>query len=253
MYVTDNKNFSLDGFQLKLIAIVAMFINHFGASFQIAHSCEPLFIFTEIVGKITFPVMAFLLVEGFHYTHDVKKYAMRIAIFWIVSIYPFHWLHDPLKSCITLGELVNNVFFTLLMGLLLIWSYSKATNKLLKVLIVIFFSLMTIISDINIIGPLIIFGFYVIKDKKRKVLVPIISMTVFILIIYTTAFFVSPASIPDVGVLLTGVAPMINIPLLLSYDGSRGKDNVFIKWGFYCFYPLHLTLLAVFRYLILGW
>lgn len=244
---------SLDSFHLKVIAIIAMFINHFGTSFQLSHTQPLIFCFTELIGKITFPVMAFLLVEGFHYTHNVKKYASRLAIFWLISIYPFHWLHYPLKSLITPDELVNNVFFTLLMGLLLIWSYSKTNNKLIKIGIVIFFSLATILSDINAIGPLIIFGFYIIKDKKKKVIIPLISMTSFIMLIYITSYFIYPASISNIGILLTGFGPLINIPLLLSYNGKRGKNNNFIKWGFYYFYPLHLTLLAILRYFILGW
>ena len=244
---------SLDSFHLKIIAIVAMLINHLGTSFHLSHSYPVIFCFTEIIGKITFPVMAFLLVEGFHYTHNVKKYASRLAIFWLISIYPFHWLHYPLKSLITPDELVNNIFFTLLMGLLLIWSYSKITNKIMKIAIVVFFSLATILSDLNVIGPLIIFSFYIIKDKKKKVIIPMITMTSFIMLIYIILYFVYPASIPNIGTLLTGFGPLINIPLLLSYNGKRGKNNTYIKWGFYWFYPVHLTLLALLRYLILGW
>ncbi|MBO0428372.1 fimbrial assembly protein fimC [Vagococcus fluvialis] len=249
----DFKNISLDGFQLKMIAVVAMLCNHIGLSFQLSQNHPLLFNLTEIIGKLTFPIMAFLLVEGFHYTRNKKKYAFRLLLFGIISIYPFHWLHYPLKSFISPIELVNNIFFTLLMGLLLIWSYSNAKNKLVRVIIVIFFSLITIASDFNIIGPLIIFGFYIIKDKRKKIMIPIVSMSVFMLIIYTLVYFFSSKSILTVGILLTILSPLLNIPLLFFYNGNRGRSNSFIKWGFYWFYPFHLTLLAFLRYLILGW
>jgi hypothetical protein len=87
----------IDGFHLKMIAIIGMLINHMGIIFEWSHSAQtlPLFAVSEFVGRFTFPIMAYLLVEGYHYTHNVKKYAMRLAIFWIISIYPFYLLHNP--------------------------------------------------------------------------------------------------------------------------------------------------------------
>lgn len=243
----------LNGFQLKIIAIVAMFLNHLGIIFHFGETHPIIFVFTESIGKLTFPIMAFLLVEGFHYTHSVMKYALRLAFFWILSIVPFHWLHSPLMSAIDITDLVNNIFFTLLMGLMLIWMYSKTESRLLRILIVLFFSFMTILSDYNLIGPLLVFGFYIIKNRTKKVVIPIIVLTSSILIIYIIAWIMYPQSITNIGVIISALAPLINIPILLAYDGKRGPSNALIKWGFYCFYPLHLTILALLRYVILGW
>lgn len=116
----------LNSFHLKVIAIIAMLINHIGSGFRLFEYSESLFFFTEFIGKLTFPIMAFLLVEGFHYTKNVRKYAFRLTFFWIISIYPFHILHYP-NSPFDLIELVNNIFFTLLMGLILLVLYEKPT------------------------------------------------------------------------------------------------------------------------------
>lgn len=70
------------------------------------------YFFTEFIEKLTFPIMAYL-VEGFHYTRNIKKYETRSAFFWIISIYPFHMLFYPDHPFST-TELVNNIFFTLL-------------------------------------------------------------------------------------------------------------------------------------------
>lgn len=104
----------IDSFQLKLLAITGMLINHMGIVFEWSRSMPtlPLFAISEFVGKFTFPIMAYLLVEGYHYTRDVKKYALRLAGFWVLSIYPFYLLHRP-DYAFSLTDVPNNIFFTL--------------------------------------------------------------------------------------------------------------------------------------------
>lgn len=151
-------NFSIDGFKLKVIAIIAMLLNHIGSGFSLYEQSSVLFFFTEFIGKLTFPIMAYLLVEGFYYTHDRKKYAGRMTVFWLLSIYPFHLLfggNHPFRAI----ELVNNIFFTLLMGLLLMMACEKTKSSFLKFLLVFFFSMITVVSDWSLIGVLLIYGF----------------------------------------------------------------------------------------------
>ncbi|MCS0543528.1 conjugal transfer protein TraX, partial [Aeromonas veronii] len=40
------------------------------------------------------------------------------------------------------------------------------------------------------------------------------------------------------------------IPLLLMYKGKRGRKSNLLKWGFYVFYPLHLIVLYIIKYVI---
>lgn len=72
---------SIDGFKLKVVAIIAMLLNHIGSGFSLYQQSGLLFFFTEFIGKLTFPIMAYLLVEGFHYTHNQKRYVGRLAVF----------------------------------------------------------------------------------------------------------------------------------------------------------------------------
>lgn len=102
---------SLTGFQLKLIALVTMIIDHVGAVF---------FPWTDdfrIIGRIAFPIYAFLIAEGCRHTRDRRRYLTGLGLFALVSEIPF----DMAFGDILVGEAFphvdflrhTNIFFTL--------------------------------------------------------------------------------------------------------------------------------------------
>lgn len=138
------------GTTLKIIAIVAMFIDHFAAIFLECYLNEMTLRYPEAVGnaaelmkhpglmygslimlvmraigRFGFPIFAFLLVEGFMHTRSVKKYALNLGIFALISELPFNL--GFARSLFYIHY--QNVFFTLLLGLLCLWCISEFGEK----------------------------------------------------------------------------------------------------------------------------
>ena len=145
-----------DGFGLKATAIVAMTCNHVANVFagQLpAAVLYPLF----AVGGLTFPIMAFLLVEGYHHTSNVGKYALRLAIFACVAQVPYSLLWGA----------VPNVLFTLLVGLGALWLHGKMGRNPLFLLVLMAAALLTLPFDWGCIGVLLVFLFHVVRPEDE--------------------------------------------------------------------------------------
>ncbi|MER1991151.1 MAG: TraX family protein, partial [Aerococcus urinaeequi] len=97
-----NKQGGLSGSTLKWIAMVTMIIDHMGAAillpllnsgqletfdYSLAYTAYTSF---RLIGRIAFPIFCFLLVEGFFYTSNKQKYAIRLGIFALISEIPFN-------------------------------------------------------------------------------------------------------------------------------------------------------------------
>ena len=133
----------LSGSTLKIIAIIAMAIDHFAASiilYGILMQQNPSFLghpvsmtipwwniyqVMRFIGRIGFPVFCFLLIEGFLHTSSKKKYATRLFLFALVSEFPFDYalFNTPFAPG------YQNVFFTLFLGLLTIWAIDTVSHK----------------------------------------------------------------------------------------------------------------------------
>ena len=112
--------------QLKYIAIITMIIDHI--AFAFIPSSNPMYSICRFFGKLTAPIMCYFLAEGYNYTSSKLKYGLRLFIFSIVSQFAF-----SLAFYNTLFILKFNMIFTLFICFLVLLSYDKIKNKLLKV------------------------------------------------------------------------------------------------------------------------
>lgn len=229
----------LSGSTLKIIAIIAMAIDHFAASiilYGILMQQNPTFLGHPIsmtipwwniyqvmrfIGRIGFPIFCFLLIEGFLHTSSKKKYATRLFLFALVSEFPFDYalFNTPFAPG------YQNVFFTLFLGLLTIWAIDTVSHKeinpnlqwIIKILIAATGCLTAWLlqTDYDYKGIILILLLYLFHDQK---------------------FLCTLVSC--MSLLWEAPACLAFIPINL-YNGKRG---ISLKYFFYLFYPVHLLL-----------
>lgn len=221
----------LNCFNLKIIAIIAMTIDHIGLIF---FPNKP---WMRMIGRLTFPIMAFLIYNGYTYTKDIKKYLKRLLLFALISAYPFYLLFNwPF-----------NVFFTLCSGLFALYITENINNKLCRFIIVLLISLATIFCDWGFIGVIAIYLMGRIDTQNSKITIPILLLFFYnILSNYIVDTIINKYPLNFISWLSYKNAYMylgvlFTIPLLYLYNNKKGYS---IKYFFYIYYPLHLLIIA---------
>ncbi|TCT16751.1 TraX protein [Natranaerovirga pectinivora] len=216
---------------LKWIAIISMLVDHMGAVLF------PQVIVFRAIGRLAFPIFAFLITEGFIHTQNINKYIMRLGVFALVSEIPFNlafygrWFY--------LGH--QNIFVTLFLGLLAITLYEKYRvvdkQKADGYLFLMLFGAFIINSDYSIFGVLMIFVFYIFKKDFKKIVIwnVIIVLSMVLPNWAANAFILNPWLILQLGAL-------VSLYIIHLYNGKKGKQ---IKYLFYMFYPVHLIFLYI--------
>jgi len=226
--------------QLKLIAIVAMVIDHTAWGF--VEALTPLGQMMHIIGRLTLPTMCFFVAEGFKHTSNRKRYLGRMAFFAAVTIIPFYvFFHETY-------DFRQNIIFDLTLGLLmLITLETKRLAKWQKVLVaILIFSVSATIGGWVIVPILFILVFYYKKDFKTqaKWICGITLTLVGFLVIATNLNQIYHFSKYDwmwyEELYLLGF--MLPLFLLKHYNGEKGPNIG--KYFFYFFYPAHFLVLA---------
>jgi hypothetical protein len=220
----------MSSFNLKLIAIITMLIDHIAAVF--VPSDTILWLVMRSIGRLAFPIFVFLIVEGFHHTKDIKKYLIRLGAFAFISEIPF----DLAFYGKVLEGGHQNVFFTLFLGLLVITLINMVEKKFEKIMFVanLLSALLTLgfcviafflKTDYHFAGILLIVAFYLFRGSKAIIALSLIIVTGTIL--------------GSINILAT----LAIIPIAF-YNGQKGKN---IKYIFYAFYPAHLLIIALIK------
>ena len=155
----------LSAYQLKVIAIVAMTIDHIAWMWVPAASLSGQCMHT--VGRITAPVMCYLLVEGYIHTHDIKRYTMRLGIFAVISALPFYFF-EVCAGMAAGGMPSFGMIYTLFLALVVLRVYDSSTLSIMKKRVAIFLLLMlSMLGDWAGIGVLWPFIMYVYREDKK--------------------------------------------------------------------------------------
>ena len=217
----------LNGSALKLLAMAAMLVDHSAICFRplLGSYLFTLFDirFTPYVllrgfGRIAFPIFCFLLAEGFRHTRSKQRYALNLFLFALLSEIPY-----DLFNCGALPYERQNVFFTLLLGGLGIWCLGKFRERPLG-------------------SSLLLIGLAVVAAKLNADY----GWKGFLLILLLYLLAEQPVVQAFAGITLLGWPAGVAcvFPFLNLYNGERGfVRGRAAKYFFYCFYPVHLTIL----------
>lgn len=237
----------ISGSTLKIIALVTMFIDHIGAvvlepylskGFESYSTTgrEDLFEFLcqidmvlRGIGRLAFPIFCFLLVEGFLYTKNRRKYLIRLGIFALISEIPFDIAFN--QSILEFSS--QNVFFTLFFGLCTIIAVD-AFLHLEK--LQISESVRMILAAGAVAGGMYL-AYFCSTDYNYKGVVAIVVM--YFLRQNKTAEMFGGCLTLTYFVLNEAYA-FIDVIFVSLYNGKRGLK---LKYVFYAFYPCHLLLL----------
>ncbi|ADL52194.1 TraX family protein [Clostridium cellulovorans] len=223
----------ISGSMIKYIAIFAMFIDHIAWAFVSTYSVQGQIM--HIIGRITAPIMCYFIAEGYFYTRNVNRYALRLFTFAVISYFPF--IYEVTGRMVPI--LYFNMIFTLFVGLMAIIIYDKIENKFFRTFLIFICCAITIYSDWMIFGVLYCVNFWKHRGdfKKQCIAFSITSIFMFLTFGFLTGM---TESLFQFGVLLA-------LPILAQYNGKRGSSQ-YGKWVFYFFYPVHLFIIALIKY-----
>ncbi|MCR5584595.1 MAG: conjugal transfer protein TraX [Lachnospiraceae bacterium] len=273
--MSSNQNkLSINGNTLKTIAIITMFIDHLtyvfaetymlpkisssyigGADLTYTAKDFNLWITIDLIGRglgrLAFPIFLFLMLEGFLHTRNVWKYALRLGIFALVSEVPFDLAFNG--SCFDISY--QNVFFTLLVGLLMMIGFELVSDHVPEKIAasqrktmfytaglqtLVFLAALIIVhflkSDYTYMGIAMAAAIYFTRNHPKKMWIAVM-----------VAMLITMIPSHSNPLELIGCFSFF---LIACYNGERGNFN--LKYFFYLFYPVHLLILGLIRMFILN-
>lgn len=251
----------LDGSTLKILAMIFMVIDHIAA--YLISKDYFLYVPMRFIGRLSFPIFAFLIVEGVRYSRKPIKYLGQLLILGIImDIFTF----------IFLKEYYGNVLTTFFISGVTILLLEKAKNyyKLLAIIPFIiglltgfsFFPLRMQYGPFGMITVLLFYCGFKLTQKIINIFTnntekynEYFNFTLYYVLIgsllnvcFSTICSVfsseltSLLSANDVDFYFQSYGALSTL-ILIFYSGKRGINNKYFKWSCYAFFPLHFAII----------
>lgn len=238
------KQFDLSAAALHILAMAFMLLDHLWATLFLSQE------WMTCVGRLAFPIFAFMAVEGYFHTHSFKKYAQRMLIFALLSEIPF----DLMYGGTWFYPVHQNVIWTLLIGLLGIRAMEAVREKgktwlyLLTcvAVTVLGFALGTLgMVDYYGMGVLTVFVIYFLRGREWWKLLGQIAALYWINVsliggqIFPIELFGLEFEVCEQGLALLSLVP------IWFYRGRQGHHSKVFQYACYAFYPVHMLILGL--------
>lgn len=203
---------------LKFIAIFTMLIDHIG------YLLFPHQVIWRMIGRLSFPIFAFLVARGSRLTRSQPRYFLRLFGYGLISQLPYSYFAP--------GGL--NIFFTLAAGLAIIWCWSHPKIAVKALVGVVLLSTFFIDYSYGLYGLLLIFSFHLFYEKPFWMG---IALTLLSWYYYaTTHVFIQALALGALPLIYTWPSIGLRLP----------------KHVGYLFYPIHITLLLLIKRYLMG-
>ena len=242
--VTGTGKMDLSAAALHILAMTFMLMDHLWATLLPAQE------WLTCVGRIAFPIFAFMAVEGYFHTHNLKKYLLRMLIFAVISEVPF----DLMYGGTWFYPVHQNVIWTLMMGLAGIHLMETVRKKkstfvyiLVSAIVVILGGLLGTLSMVDYygIGVLTVFIFYFFRGRKWWCLLgqmlALYWVNVELLggLMYPIRLFGMEFELCQQGLALLALLP------IWLYRGRQGYHSKPFQYFCYAFYPMHMLVVVL--------
>lgn len=208
-------------------------------------------------GRIAFPIFAFMIVEGYLHTHDLRRYFLRLLLGALLSEIPFNLMYA--------GSIFypyhQNVLWTFLISLLLIVLIERSRSRLKPIQAIIFSAVLTVagfllgyiaMTDYYGVGVLTVLTFYFFRTPNWKNrLCQLVCLYILHIKILGGYYYSIRIFAHDMEIVQQGFALLALIPIWL-YKGKQGFHNKAFQYFCYVFYPAHMLILFLIREWVLN-
>ncbi len=224
---------------IKLLAVITMLIDHVGLFFF------PDIELLRIIGRIAFPLFAWLIANGAYHTKNIEKYILRLFGLALISQIPFTLANQTIGSPL----LYLNVVFTLCFGLIAIYIITTYKNIAFSAIVTLLMCIAAefIHSDYGAFGVLSVVAFYLFFQNK---LFTILAQIVIFLVPFTIYALRNTfgLNIPYLYTLsLNELYGLISLIFIINY---KNKTPPKMKRLFYYFYPLQYTMIYLLKLIL---
>ena len=224
----------MSSFALHIIAMIFMLCDHMWATILDYE-------WLTCIGRIAFPIFAFLITEGYIHTSNINKYIKRMVIFAIITEIPFNLM----VSASPIYPFHQNVLWTFVISLLTLkyLNFDNTKNIFKSILIIILAIIIATITMCDYFGAgvMMVVGFYIFRKSKLLQLLMMIYVNMILLLGYSYPIDIAGYTyyFPQQGFAL------LSLIFIWLYNGKQGYHAKWFKIFCYAFYPLHMLILYI--------
>lgn len=224
----------MSSFALHIIAMIFMLCDHMWATILDYE-------WLTCIGRIAFPIFAFLITEGYIHTSNINKYIKRMVIFAIITEIPFNLM----VSASPIYPFHQNVLWTFVISLLTLkyLNFDNTKNIFKSILIILLAIIIATITMCDYFGAgvMMVVGFYIFRKSKLLQL---------LMMIYVNMILIQGYSYPIDIAGYTYYFPqqgfaVLSLIFIWLYNGKQGYHAKWFKIFCYAFYPLHMLILYI--------